>query len=130
MPDGARKSVTRRTGPGGEKWTTERDAKRALRAILAAADKGELIDPSKQPLGAYLGEWLDGLRLAPSTVASYRKNMRLHVEPYLGTVPLASLTTARIDALYRQLERSAGVIRSRARARASPRAAPRAASRG
>jgi integrase len=31
--------------------------------------------------------------------------MRLHVEPYLGAVPLASLTTARIDALYRQLER-------------------------
>jgi hypothetical protein len=74
MPDGTRKSVTRRTGAAGEKWTTERDAKRALRAILAAADKGELTDPSKQPLGAYLGEWLDGLRLAPSTVASYRND--------------------------------------------------------
>jgi integrase len=44
-------------------------------------------------------------RRAPSTVASYRKNVRLHLTPHLGTVPLASLTTARIDALYRQLER-------------------------
>jgi integrase len=105
MPDGTRKAVTRRTGPSGERWTTERDAKRALRQILAAADKGELIDPSRQPVSAYLGEWLDGLRLAPSTVASYRKNVRLHIEPYIGAVPLASLTTARIDALYRQLER-------------------------
>jgi integrase len=105
LSDGTRKSVTRRRGPNGEKWTTERDAKRALRAILAAADKGEHVDPSRQPTGAYLGEWLDGLRLAPSTVASYRKNIRLHVEPYIGAVPLASLTTARIDTLYRQLER-------------------------
>jgi integrase len=105
MPDGTRKAVTRRTGPHGERWTTERDAKRALREVLVAAEKGELVDPSKQPVGAYLGEWLAGLRLAPSTVASYRKNVRLHVEPYVGAVPLASLTTARIDALYRQLER-------------------------
>jgi hypothetical protein len=42
MPDGTRKAVTRRTGPNGERWTTERDAKRALRAVLVAADKGEL----------------------------------------------------------------------------------------
>jgi integrase len=105
MPDGTRKAVTRRTGPHGERWTTERDAKRALREILVAVDKGELVDPSKQLVGAYLDEWLAGLRLAPSTVASYRKNVRLHIEPYIGTVPLASLTTARIDALYRQLER-------------------------
>jgi integrase len=105
MPDGTRKSITRRRGPNGEQWTTERDAKRALRAVLAAADKGEHVDPSRQQLGAYLDEWLDGLRLAPSTVASYRKNVRLHIKPYLGAVPLASLTTARINTLYRQLER-------------------------
>ena len=61
--------------------------------------------PSRQPVAAYLAEWVGGLRLAPSTVASYRKNVRLHVEPYIGAVPLASLTTARVDAMYRQLER-------------------------
>jgi integrase len=105
MPDGTRKAVTRRTGPDGERWTTERDAKRALRAVLVAADKGELVDPSKQQVGAYLDDWLAGLRLAPSTVASYRKNVRLHLAPHIGAVPLASLTAARIDALYRQLER-------------------------
>jgi hypothetical protein len=90
MPDGTRKAVTRRTGPNGERWTTERDAKRALRAVLVAADKGELVDPGKQQVGAYLDEWLAGLRLAPSTVASYRKNVRLHLAPHIGAVPLAS----------------------------------------
>ena len=55
--------------------------------------------------GAYLAAgWLDGLRLAPSTVASYRKNVRLHIAPAIGAVPLAHLTPVRLDALYRELE--------------------------
>jgi integrase len=106
LPDGTRRSVTRRRGGHGEKWTTRGEASKALRAILADVDKGQHVDPSRQQLGAYLDEWLAGLRLAPSTVASYRKNVRLHIKPYLGAVPLASLTTARINALYRELEAS------------------------
>jgi len=66
--------------------------------------RGEWTEPSRQPTGAYLANWLDGLRLAPSTVASYRKNIRLHVTPYIGSLPLASLTSAHIAALYRRLE--------------------------
>lgn len=37
-------------------------------------------------------------------MASYRKNIRLHIKPYLGSVPLSSLTGPRITALYQQLE--------------------------
>jgi len=54
--------------------------------------------------GEYLDGWLDSLRLAPSTVASYRKNVRLHIAPNIGTVPLSSLTPVTLDKLYRQLE--------------------------
>ena len=86
----------------------EVDDARPLEDIRAAVRKGEHVDPSKAPLGAYLEEWLGGLRLAPSTVASYRKNVRLHIAPHLGAVPLSSLTTARINTLYRQLERRPG----------------------
>jgi integrase len=96
---------TRRRGPDGEKWYTKRAAQEALRAKLVDAKRGELVDPSRQPLGAYLDEWAAGLRLAPSTIASYRRNIRLHLAPYIGTVPLAALTTERIDRLYRELER-------------------------
>jgi hypothetical protein len=77
-----------------------------MRSAQGQSDKSGFIDPSKQPLGEYPGEWAGGLRLEPSTMASYRKNIRLHITPYLGGVPLASLTTTRIDALYRQLETS------------------------
>jgi integrase len=105
-PDGTRRSVTRRRGPHGEKWATRKDAAAALRAVLADADKGEHVDPSRQLVGAYLDEWLGGLRLRPGTVASYRRNLRVHVVPYIGKVPVASLTSARISAMYRELERS------------------------
>jgi integrase len=105
-PDGTQRSVTRRRGPAGERWTTRRDAQAALRDALAAVATGTWADPSRQPTGEYLDEWLAGRRLAPSTMASYRKNVRLHVKPYIGSVPLAQLTTARIDKLYRELETS------------------------
>jgi integrase len=97
---------TRRRHPvTGEKWFTQKAAQEALRELLVAAKKGELIDPSRQPTGDYLAEWADGLRLAPSTVASYRKNIRLHLAG-LAAVPLSSLTTAAIDKEYRRLETS------------------------
>jgi integrase len=94
---------TRRNAAGWGK--TKRTAQQALRDMLTDASRGELVDPSRQPTGAYLDEWTAGLRLAPSTVASYRKNIRLHIAPALGTVPLNRLTTEKIDQLYRQLER-------------------------
>jgi integrase len=95
---------TRRNASGWGK--TKRTAQQALRDMLTDASRGELVDPSRQPTGAYLEGWAAGLRLAPSTIASYRKNIRLHIAPQLGTVPLAALTTERIDRLYRDLERA------------------------
>ena len=103
---GDRASVLRHAPQRQRVGQDEGTAQQALRDMLSDAERGELVDPCRQPLGAYLDEWLDGLRLAPSTVASYRKNIRLHVAPCLGDVPLAALTTERINRLYRELERS------------------------
>jgi len=105
-PDGSTRRITRRRSAAGEHWTTHKAAAKALREELSKLDRGEWADPSRQPVAAYLGEWLDGLRLTPGTVASYRRNVRLHLVPYIGAVPLASLTTARIDGMYRKLESS------------------------
>jgi integrase len=97
-PDGTRKQVMKRGFP------TKKAALADLRDALAASGKTGYAEPSKQLLADYLSTWLGGLRLAPSTVASYRKNIRLHATPYIGAVPLASLTATRLDQLYRQLE--------------------------
>jgi integrase len=104
--DGRRRQVLRKVDANGRPWLSHEDAAAALREALVATRRGEWIEPSKQPTSEYLETWLSGLRVAQSTLASYRKNIRLHVTPYIGTVPLASLTPARIAALYRALETS------------------------
>lgn len=104
--DGRRRQVLRKLDADGRPWLAYEDAAAALRVALVATHRGEWIEPSKQPTAEYLETWLAGLRVAPSTLASYRKNIRLHVTPYIGSVPLASLTSARIKALYRMLETS------------------------
>jgi integrase len=67
---------------------------------------GEWVEPSKQRLDAYLAEWIQGQRLSPSTLSSYRKNIRLHIDPYLGAQPVARLTGSAVDAWMRNLEES------------------------
>jgi integrase len=66
--------------------------------------KGVHVVPSKKTTGKWLDDWLEGLRLAPSTMASYRKNVRLHVTPHIGQVPLDKLTGTDITRVYRKLE--------------------------
>lgn len=102
--DGSTKPVLRRRDPNGKPWTTRTAANAAIRDALSKVERGEFVEPSKQTLGEFLDEWVEGLRLAPSTVASYRKNIRLHIKPYLGGVPLTALTGTKIKKLYRQLE--------------------------
>jgi integrase len=98
-PDGTAKPRVKRG------FTTKKAALDDLREALSASAKGGYAEPSRMTLEAYLATWLDGLRLAPSTVASYKKNVRLHIAPNIGSVPLASLTPVTLDKLYVQLER-------------------------
>jgi integrase len=87
-------------------FETRKEAQTALREALSSAAKGTYAEPSKRTTGSWLDEWLGTLRHQPSTMASYRKNIRLHVKPYIGEVPLASLTSARLTRLYNELEAS------------------------
>jgi integrase len=103
---GERHQVMRRRDANKQPWLDRDAAVDALRELVVKAGKGDWIEPSKQPLTAYLATWLDGLRLAPGTMTNYRCNVRNHVDPYIGSVPLASLTSARLTALYRELEES------------------------
>ncbi|MFI6499873.1 tyrosine-type recombinase/integrase [Nonomuraea typhae] len=102
LPDGTRKQVLRRRDDNKQPWLTKKAAQTALRDALG---KGEFVEPSKQTLGAYLDEWANGLRLKESTIASYKKNIRLHLKPYgIGKMALASLAGPTITAHYRWLE--------------------------
>ncbi len=100
---------------------TRKAAGELLRTMLVAATMGEhplqlaaqaerlaaekaASEARMQTVASYLEGWLDGLRLAPSTVASYRKNIRIHVTPHIGDTRLDELTGTHLTRLYRQLE--------------------------
>lgn len=87
-PDGEKKQVLRRGYP------TKKAAADALLTLRSESRDTGYIAPAKVTVGAHLGQWLAGLRLAQSTVASYRRNIRLHVTPHIGDVPLGKLTSA------------------------------------
>src|SRR5262249_122512 len=90
----------------GAPWFTYEAAEDALRETIVKIRRDDWTEPSRQPTGEYLETWLAGLRHEPSTLASYGKNIRLHITPYIGAVPLMALTPKRLAALYRQLETS------------------------
>jgi len=62
-----------------------------MREAQSAATSGAWTGPSKRTTESWLDEWVTSLRLGPSTVAGYLKNIRLHLKPSIGDVPLASL---------------------------------------
>jgi integrase len=99
--DGTDKEVNKRgflTKKAGLEWLAD---------AQSAGRKGEYVEPSKQKLGEYGREVIDGLRLKPQTKASYVKNWRLHIEAYpIAQVPLAQLTGQRLTTHYRALEKS------------------------
>lgn len=88
-------------------FLTKTDGLEWLGDQQAAGRKGEYIAPSKQKLGTYGREVIEGLRIGPQTRASYRKNWRLHVEGYpIASLRLAQLTGSRLTSHYRVLEKS------------------------
>src|SRR3712207_8388276 len=102
--DGTKRVVVKRG------FKTRKDAAAALRAEIRKSEVGEWVEPSKQRLDAYLAEWIQGQRLRPSTVESYRKNIRLHINPYLGA---ARRPSHRLDG--GRLDEEAGGVRPRRR---------------
>ncbi len=104
--DGGRKVILRRRGRNEQPLLTPQAAAKELRELLSAIDAGTHVAPNRITVAEHVGQWLDGLRKQPSTVASYRKNMRLHVVPHIGALRLEQLTGTRLTKLYRQLEKS------------------------
>jgi integrase len=99
-PDGS-KAVALKRG-----HLTRKAAGEYMRTQLANVDRGTHVPPNRVTVGEHFATWLDGLRLEPSTIASYRKNVRLHLTPYLGQLRLEQLTGTKLTRHYHQLETS------------------------
>lgn len=87
-------------------FRTKRDAAVFLNETMAAIRGGVFSEPTKISFGEYLTErWLPAQRMSlrPSTYASYRAAITLHVVPDLGHIPIQQLSPDRLDQLYAAL---------------------------
>ncbi len=95
------------TGKRKQKWHyingTKRDAERTLRELLTSMDNGTYIKPKKMTVGTLLEEWLveyvavhDSLR----TLESYTSNVKRHLIPGLGALPLTELAPQHLQKYY------------------------------
>lgn len=94
---------TKLTGKAGYRTLVDADdamqeARRKLRA------HGKLARRGAPTVGEYSEEWLSSLTLEASTIEGYRKVVRNHVVPQLGTVRLDKLTATALSKHYRALE--------------------------
>ena len=95
---------TRKASRGG--YPTVAAADDGLRSALNDRASARKVASRRRGItvAEYAPTWLDSLRLEASTLAGYRKIIRNHVTPHLGTVPLSKLTATRLGQHYRELE--------------------------
>lgn len=86
-------------------FRTKREAESWLRETLGQVESATYTEPSRVTLREYLGRWLGGLSVKPTTLANYRQCAEVHVAPRLGGVRLQALTPEHLDTVYRELER-------------------------
>lgn len=98
---GDRRQVTRRG------FETKGEADRALREALSLVDSGVAANPSgSTTLADYMRRWLAGIRVRPTTMSDYRRNVERYTIPRIGSVRLKALEPEHLDRLYRELETS------------------------
>ena len=93
LPDGTRKSFYGKT-----RQEVQRKLSQAQRDVAS----GLPIVGERQTLGQYLVPWLEAAKhqLKASTCMRYRHNLRYHILPALGDVPLAKLTPQHVQSFY------------------------------
>lgn len=99
-PDGRRRQARRRG------FLTKREAEQELARLRVDAAGGTYVKPGRQTFGEFLTvDWLPSVRatIQPSTFESYERNVRVHVIPRLGGVPLQQLDAPMLNRFYADL---------------------------
>lgn len=86
-------------------FPTKKAAQEALDGLRTDSRTTGYRPPTDQRLGDFLAEWLDTVEpsLAPSTIASYRRMIRVHVLPRIGPMRLRDLDAGTLNAIYAEL---------------------------
>lgn len=84
---------------------SQKAVREKLTEIQTALDQGRFIEPSKITLEEWFRQWLEVYCTAkPSSKVKYETDMRVHVLPSLGHLPLQKLTPMAIQQLYHKKE--------------------------
>jgi integrase len=81
---------------------TQVEARKKLQAARVAAAQGLPVTSDRETVGQFLERWLaDSVKpnRRPKTYAGYEGNVRLHITPFLGRLPLARLTPLDVQRL-------------------------------
>jgi hypothetical protein len=87
-------------------FRTRKDAQAALNDAPAELQHGTYVRPRRVTLESYLDDWLTSLAISgrrPTTIAGYRKLIRIHVKPALDSMPIQQISAVDLDRLYAQL---------------------------
>lgn len=91
---------------------TRREVAQQLSRVQREQQEGLPSGDARQTLGAYLLEWLEGIRppeLAESTWKRYDEIVRLYLIPDLGLVKLTRLQPQQVQQFYSDLQRERGL---------------------
>jgi hypothetical protein len=94
LPNGRRKTVY---------GSTRQEVQRKLAQVRRDVEQGAPTTNERQTLGQWLDSWLEDMRppkLRRRSWVRYESDVRLHIKPRVGKVPLSRLTPAHVHALY------------------------------
>lgn len=84
---------------------TKRDAERELRNLLQSLETGSYVKPSRLTLGQWLEQWCQSYvstNCSLRTADSYQSEVRNHLTPALGRIPLTQLQPQHLQNYYGQ----------------------------
>ncbi|MDQ3784417.1 MAG: site-specific integrase [Actinomycetota bacterium] len=97
------------TGKRRQRWhsgyRTRKEAERARVELLSIVDSGTYVDHNRETLAQFIADWLPAIErtIRPATLHSYERNLRLHVTPYIGALPLPKIDAGVLNGLYARL---------------------------
>jgi integrase len=93
---------------------TKQQAETELTKLLERARTGQVIEPSKLTLGAWLEEWLESAIKPPhkaiGTYETYRSDIKKHLNPKLGSIRLWDLRASHLQTYYDQSPLAAATL--------------------
>jgi integrase len=89
----------------GKPFKTKKEAEAHRIKVLNSVHTGSYVSSSNLTVEEWMTLYLDTVKvsLKPSTYSSYAKNVRNHIVPHIGHLPLQKLTAQHLNTLYRRL---------------------------